>query len=72
MEHINSFIELDEHLLEELLTEEGKIRNISSAKISIISLISTMNATSAKMVTTIKLPRSFVAKYKSIIVIYTF
>ena len=63
MEHINSFIVLEDNLLEELLTEEGKSKNISSAKTSIISLISAMNATSAKMVLILHLPRISLANY---------
>ena len=63
MAQIDSFIELDDNLLEELLTEEGKHKNISSAKASVISLISAMNATSAKMVVILHLPRISLAKY---------
>lgn len=66
MEHIDSFIELDDNLLEELLTEEGKSKNSSSAKTSVISLISAINAASAKMVVILHLPRISLAKYISI------
>ena len=72
MQHMDSFIELDDNLLEELLTEEGKHKNISSAKASVISLISAMNATSAKMVVILHLPRISLAKYMIINVMYAF
>ena len=63
MAQIDSFIELDDNLLEELLTEEGKNKNIKSAKTIVISLISAMNASSAKMVVILYLPRISLAKY---------
>ena len=62
MAQIDSFIELDDNLLEESITEEGKSKNISSAKTSVISLISAMNATSAKMVLILHLPRILIVK----------
>ena len=51
MANIEVCIELDDDLLAQLHTEEGRISHLKTSKTNVVSLISAMNAATSKMVT---------------------
>ena len=51
MVNIEMCIELDDDLLAQLCTEEGRTSHLKTTKTNVVSLISAMNAATSKMVT---------------------